>query len=224
MSSTEHHRIVDFLSQYIRWELTLVELQQDDDVGNDKTDDNHGLQGYQASQIVHLGYGVIAVVVGVTEVVQDHYNYHQDGITNREDVEWSSSDVLGLKKERFEEGCGYQSSNLDIELQVAHESGPVVVVVKELVYDEEGCPVCPVCVDEKREGAKLPVRSTGPVVQGGQDEHQEDLGDTQHDLDYGSPQCGNLLYSLKPELRIEIITFLNLGCLSGVIRSSWSDI
>ena len=54
MSSTEHHRIVDFLSQYIRWKLTLVELQQDDDVGHNETDDNHGLQSDQSSQIVDL--------------------------------------------------------------------------------------------------------------------------------------------------------------------------
>ena len=68
----------------------------------------------------------------------------------------------------------------------------MVVMVEELVYDEKGCPVSPVCVDEEREGAKLPVRSGPLVVERGQDEHQDYLGDTEHYLSCGSSKCRHL--------------------------------
>ena len=50
-----------------------------------------------------------------------------------------------------------------------------MVVVEELVYDEEGCPVSSVCVDEEGEGAELSVRCEVFVVQRGKNKDQNDL-------------------------------------------------
>jgi hypothetical protein len=68
---------------------------QDEDVGHQKADHNQGLQGDQASQVVNPGESVPAVFVTVTEIMENHHNYHEDSIANREDVERSSTDVLG---------------------------------------------------------------------------------------------------------------------------------
>ena len=38
-----------------------------------------------------------AVVVVVTEVVEDHHDYHKDGVADGQDVKRSSADVFGLK-------------------------------------------------------------------------------------------------------------------------------
>lgn len=101
-----------------------------------------------------------------------------------------------------------------------------MVVVEELVYDEEGCPVCPVRVDEKGEGAKPPVRGGVLVVERGQDEDQDDLGHAQHYLDNRGAQGWNLQAENDQTWTLESQqqTFLNLGALSDVIRSSSSDI
>ena len=102
----------------------------------------------------------------------------------------------------------------------------MMVVVEELVYDEEGCPVSPVRVDQKGEGAKLPVRGGVLVVERGQDEDQDDLGHTQHYLDNRGAQGWDLQPENDQSWRVNKlrITFLNLGPLSDVIRSSSSDI
>ena len=79
--------------------------------------------------------------VWVTKVVEYHHNDHQDGVTDRQDVEGCPPHILGF----------------DVEFQVAFEPRPVMVVVEELVYDQEGGPVRAVAVDQEGEAAELPV-------------------------------------------------------------------
>ena len=68
----------------------------------------------------------------------------------------------------------------------------MVVVVQELVYYEEGGPVRPVSVNEDREGPEPDAgRGVGvAVVQRGEDEHEDDLGDAEEDLSEGGGEGG----------------------------------
>ena len=69
------------------------------------------------------------------------------------------------------------------------EPGLVMMVMQELVNDQEGGPVSAVTVDQKREAAELPVLVLLVlVVEGGKEEHEDDLGDAEHDLGDGRPQ------------------------------------
>ena len=68
-----------------------------------------------------------------------------------------------------------------------------MMVVEELVYDEECCPVSPVGVDEEGEGAKAVNTIAVPVVEGGEEEHEDDLGEAEHYLGDGRGQGGDLL-------------------------------
>ena len=64
--------------------------------------------------------------------------------------------------------------------------GLVMMMMQELVNDQEGGPVGAVTVDQQREAAELPVLVL--VVEGGQEEHEDDLGDAEQDLGDGRPQ------------------------------------
>ena len=65
-------------------------------------------------EVVDLGERVTATLAAVTEVVKDHHHDHQDSVANRENVEWSSTNVLcsyvevkialGMKSTRIKEG------------------------------------------------------------------------------------------------------------------------
>ena len=69
------------------------------------------------------------------------------------------------------------------------EPGLVMMVMQELVNDQERSPVGAVTVDQKGEAAELPVLVLLVlVVEGGQEEHEDDLGDAEHDLGDGRPQ------------------------------------
>ena len=118
--------------------------------------------------------------------MKDHHNNHQNSISDGEDVEWRPPHILGL----------------DVKLQVALENhysehelgdnrahlkpGLVMMMMQELVNDQEGGPVGAVTVDQQREAAELPVLVL--VVEGGQEEHEDDLGDAEQDLGDGRPQ------------------------------------
>merc|ERR1719341_2732274 len=78
--------------EHIWGQLLVVVVGED--VRHHQTDDHQGLQSDQAPQVVHLSEGVAAGVVTVAEIMEDHDNYHEDSIANREDVERSSSDIL----------------------------------------------------------------------------------------------------------------------------------
>jgi hypothetical protein len=94
-----------------------------------------------------------------TEIIEDHDNNDQDSIAKREDVERSSEDVLGL----------------NIQLNVSLQYGLVVLKVKELIDDEEHCPVCPVGVDQDGEEAKAVDSSAVSGKKGGEEKHQDGL-------------------------------------------------
>ena len=62
----------------------------------------------------------------------------------------------------------------------------MMMMMKELVNDQEGRPMSSMSVDQKREAAQLPVLVL--VVEGGQEEHEDDLGHAEQDLYDGRPQ------------------------------------
>ena len=111
-----------------------------------------------------------AGVVTATEIKEYHDNNDQDSIANREDVERSSEDVLGL----------------NIQLNVSLQHGLVVVIVKELIDDEEHCPVCPMRVDQDGEKAKAVDSIAVSVREGGEEKHEDDLGNAEQNLDDGN--------------------------------------
>ncbi len=69
------------------------------------------------------------------------------------------------------------------------EPGLVMMVMQELVNDQERSPVSAMTVDQKGEAAELPVLvHLVLVVEGGEEEHEDDLGDAEHDLGDGRHQ------------------------------------
>lgn len=135
-------------------------LPQGVDVGQHQAEDDQGLEGDEAPEVVHLGGGVPAGGVRVAEVVQYDHHQHQRRVSDREYVEGRATKVLGA----------------DVEVQVALLAGLVVVVQQELVDAEEGRPVAAVGVDEEGEGAEAGAVRHAPVVEGGQEEHEHWAG------------------------------------------------
>ena len=58
--------------------------------------------------------------------------------------------------------------------------------MKELVDDEEHCPVCPVCVDKDGEKAKAVDSIAVSLREGGEKKHEDDLGNAEQNLDDGN--------------------------------------
>jgi len=152
-------------------------VRQGEDVGNHQADHDQGLQGYQAPQVINLGEGVSAGIVPVTEIMENHHNNHEDCIANREDIKRCTTNVLSPS----------------IELQIALQPGLVVVVVEKLVYDQEGCPVNTMAVDENGEGSEGVGDIAVIVIEGGEGEHEDYLANTEDYLGDGSTESWQLL-------------------------------
>ena len=50
----KHGRVGDVLPQHVRGQLLLVEVRQEEDVGDHQTDDHHRLHRDQAAEIINL--------------------------------------------------------------------------------------------------------------------------------------------------------------------------
>ena len=62
----------------------------------------------------------------------------------------------------------------------------MMMMMKELVYDQEGRPMSSMTVDQQREAAQLVCLVL--VIERGQEEHEDDLGHAEQDLYDCSPQ------------------------------------
>ena len=73
------------------------------------------------------------------------------------------------------------------------QPGLVVVVVEELVYDQEGCPVSSVCVNQKGEGSEAVGTIAVSIIEGGEGEHENYLSNAEDYLGDCCTKCGDLL-------------------------------
>lgn len=96
-----------------------------------------------------------------------------------------------------------------------------MMMVQELVYDEEGRPVCPVGVDQQRERPEPPIRGVVLVVERGQQEHEDDLRHAQYDLGHGRAESG---HSLEPGGAVhgDQVLLVSVKVCHGYVPGTWN--